>query len=100
MKILLTALAITALSTTLAFAQAAATTTDTTGATGATMSKDNCTAMMAKVHPNADTAWTDVESKPYLDKMTAMKLSPKTEGKLTSDDFMTACQAGAFPAVN
>ena len=96
MKILLTALAITALSTTLAFAQTAT----TAGATGATMSKDNCTAMMTKIHPGADTAWTDEESKPFLEKMAAMKMAPKTEGKLTADDFMTACQAGAFPAVN
>lgn len=123
MKIIFTALAITALSTTLAFAQTAVTTgttattdttapvtaaatTDTTNSTSSTgsqaktMSKDSCMALMGKIHTSADINWSDSESKPYLEKMSTMKMSTKTEGKLTSDDFMTACQAGAFQAMN
>ena len=114
MKIILTAFAIAALSTTLAFAQTAATgtsnTTDTTtttngaaadktGALGAKVSKDDCTAMMGKAHAGSDTNWSEAEAKPYLDQMTTMKMTTKTNGTLTSDEFMTACEQGAFQSM-
>ncbi len=100
MKIILTALTIAALSSTLAFAQTAATGAtaagDTTGALAAKVSKEDCTATMGKVHMGTETNWSDTEAKPYLDQMSTMKMTTKTNGTLTTDDFMTACQQGAF----
>jgi len=58
------------------------------------MDSQACNTMRGKIH--AGGAMTDAEAKPYLDKMMAMKMSPKTSGKLTDEEFMAACESGAF----
>ena len=83
MKKLLLAATIAMLATSTAFAQSK-------------MNQNDCNALRDKARASGD-AWTDAEAKPYMEKMTAMKMKTKTEGKMTDDDFNTACMAGAFP---
>ena len=65
-----------------------------TFAVAKTVSEDDCNLFMGKVHPSKE--FTKEESAPYIAKMKAMNMAPKTEGMMTGDDFMTGCKAGAF----
>ncbi len=84
MKKLFIVATITMLGTSLAFAQ-----TSTKG------NQNDCNTLRDHARAKGD-AWTDAEAKPYMDKMMAMKMKTKAEGKMTDDDFMTACMGGAF----
>ncbi|MBG1232666.1 hypothetical protein [Aestuariivirga litoralis] len=96
MKKIIMAVAITALTATCAFAQ-----TSNDASKGADdqplvpMAKADCEAMAKKAH-SGNGAWTDAETKPFMDKMMANKMTTKTPGKLTIEEFTTACEAGAF----
>ena len=71
---------------------------DTTAQADGTSStnKDECTEMLGRVHTGTDTNFSDSEAEPYLGKMSSMNMSTQMKGKLTSDEFVTACRGGAF----
>jgi len=65
-----------------------------TFAVAKSVSESDCNLFMGKVHPSKE--FTKEDSAPYLAKMKAMNMAPKTEGMMSTDDFMTGCKAGAF----
>lgn len=96
---LLIALAITTLSSTLAIAQTATTTDATRGSgsgNGGQMTDEECDLMFSKAHTSAGTEFSDAEAAPYLDKMSSIKMSTATKGKITHEEFLAACKNGAF----
>ena len=98
MKFVFAVLAILAFTTPIAVAQDSIIAGDKTptGSIATTVSKADCKAIRDKVHIAKGKKWTDAEAKPYLGKMTAMGMATKKPGKLTSKQFMKACEAGAF----
>jgi hypothetical protein len=65
----------------------------------AAMSQADCEAMWKKADTNGDGSLDATEGKMYTDAMTKASMTPTDATKLTSADFMKACQAGAFDSM-
>ena len=64
----------------------------------AAMTADQCTALWKKADANSDGSVAGAEAKMYIEAMTGanMKTKDTTGEKIEQDEFMKACQDGAF----
>ena len=65
----------------------------------AAMSQADCEAMWKKADMNTDGSLDPTEAKMYTDAMMKANMTTTDASKLTSTEFMKACQAGAFDSM-
>lgn len=65
----------------------------------ATMTPEECTALMTKSDKNADGSLAMDEAKPFATAVSSSEVKPANEGLMTKEEFMGFCQQGLFKDV-